>query len=322
MRAAFKYVKFNKEIEIDCERDHVKLLIEATVRLLPCLIRLGDLLEVVSHCSSIRGAPSWTLNPTGGGHIWGLQHFFGAWNADVWNATHSYFPLLYHCFKLETFYVSDDMKSLFVKGIIVDRVAIVSETFPRYLLATQATWHRTVRELLLQWQECIQKSLEISFEESLIDILFSSEVIKEHPVFTIVDTVWPERDKIKDKEARISALCNWFQDSDTNYRLDETEILNSVHTDGYCDPEIHSPALSGRYLFVTTQGKMALGKTLQRGDAVALLSGCVVSYALRSALQDHGESFTLGQPVLLPGVMFGEAWPKDKDGDLKYIRIM
>jgi hypothetical protein len=78
--------------------------------------------------------------------------------------------------------------------------------------------------------------------------------------------------------------------------------------------------LGGWNLFVTSQGKMALGKNLQLGDAIALIAGCDVPFALRPVLQ--GDSYTLGQPVLLPGVMSGQAWLEDQDEKLEEIKIV
>jgi hypothetical protein len=124
----------------------------------------------------------------------------------------------------------------------------------------------------------------------------------------------------KKKKARISALCEWLDDPDISYRLDHEEILSSTHSAGYCQPTIHSPALSGRSLFVTSRGEMTLGKNLQLGDAIALIAGCEVPFALRPVPQ--GDSYTLGQPVLLAGVMSGQAWPEDQNEKLEEIKIV
>jgi hypothetical protein len=124
----------------------------------------------------------------------------------------------------------------------------------------------------------------------------------------------------KKKQARILALCEWINDPDINYRLDHEEILSSTHSVGYCQPTIHSPALGGRNLFVTSQGEMALGKNLQLGDAIALIAGCDIPFALRPVPQ--GDSYTLGQPVLLAGVMSGQAWPEDQKKKLEEIKIV
>lgn len=124
----------------------------------------------------------------------------------------------------------------------------------------------------------------------------------------------------KKKKARTSAFCGWINNADINYRLDREEILNSTHSDDYCQPTIHSPALGGRKLFVTSRGEMALGKNVQLGDAIALIATCDVPFALRPVSQD--DSYTLGQPVLLPGVMSGQAWPEDQDEKLEEIKII
>ena len=124
----------------------------------------------------------------------------------------------------------------------------------------------------------------------------------------------------KKKEARTLALCEWINDPDINYRLDYDEILSSNHSEGYCQPTIHSPALGGRNLLVTSRGEMALGKSIQPGDAVALIAGCNVPFALRTVPQS--DSYTLGQPVFLPGAMFGQAWPEDQDEKLEELKIV
>lgn len=101
--------------------------------------------------------------------------------------------------------------------------------------------------------------------------------------------------------------------------MDHDEILNSARSESYTQPIIHSPALGGRSLFITSQGQMALGKDLQLGDAVALIAGCDVPFALKPVPQR--KSYTLGLPVLLPGVMEGQAWPAGLDEDLEEIEI-
>ncbi len=95
----------------------------------------------------------------------------------------------------------------------------------------------------------------------------------------------------KKKKARTSALCEWIDEPDVNYRLTHEEILSSVHSKGYCHPTIHSPALGGRSLFVTSRDKMALGKDLLLGDAIALISGCDVPFALRPVPQRDSYPF-------------------------------
>ena len=135
----------------------------------------------------------------------------------------------------------------------------------------------------------------------------------------------PDRDlqaveKDNKKKARILALCEWINDPDINYRLDHKEILSSTYLEDYCQPTIYSLALGGRNLFVTSRGEMALGRNLQLGDAIALIAGCDVPFALRPVPQ--GDSYTLGQPVLLPRVMSGQAWSEDQDEKLEAIKIV
>ena len=120
--------------------------------------------------------------------------------------------------------------------------------------------------------------------------------------------------------ARTLALREWIDDPDIYYRLDVEEILSSARSEHYSKPTIRSPALGGRNLFVTSSGKMALGKSLEVGDAIALITECDVPFALRAVPEQ--DSYTLGMPVLLPGVMHGEAWPEDGTEGLKEISIV
>lgn len=124
----------------------------------------------------------------------------------------------------------------------------------------------------------------------------------------------------KKNRARTLALREWIEDPDINYRLDNEEILSSARSESYCQPRVHSPALSGRRLVVTSQGRMALGKNIQHGDDIALISECDVPFALRPV--QGKDSYTLGMPVLLPGVMQGEAWPENGIEGLEEIKIV
>jgi hypothetical protein len=69
------------QIKANYQRDLIGVLREVTVRIIPHFKKLGNLLEIVSHCSGIPGAPSWTLNITGGEHVWNATHYFGGWYA-------------------------------------------------------------------------------------------------------------------------------------------------------------------------------------------------------------------------------------------------
>ncbi|KAH9217457.1 heterokaryon incompatibility protein-domain-containing protein [Leptodontidium sp. 2 PMI_412] len=328
------------QIKVDYQRDLIDVLREFTFRIVPCLAKLGDLLETVSYCPDIPDAPSWVLNITDSGHVWNATHYFG-----VWYATHNFgVPSPSTANSPMTHRISPDMNTLHVKGIIVDRVAVISDEFPHYLLENQATWHEKVRDMLIQWRICTHNALIASFEESIIEILFAAtnaveemrdkvlvydkddetlltnSVYRIHPVENPPDRDLQVVEKDKKKKARTFALREWIDDPDINYRLDHEEILSSVRSECYGPPTIHSPALGGRSLFVTSQGKMALGKNLQLSDAIALISGCDVPFILRPVPQR--ESYTLGLPVLLPGVMLGQAWPEDQYEKLEEIKIV
>ncbi|KAH7417784.1 heterokaryon incompatibility protein-domain-containing protein [Cadophora sp. MPI-SDFR-AT-0126] len=327
------------QIEVNYQRHLIDVLKEFTSRIVPLLAKLGDLLETVSHCPDIPGAPSWILNITGSGHVRRAEHYFG-----VWNATGRLGALsLSTANSPTTFRISSGMETLHVKGIIVDRVALISDEFPHYLLDSQATWHQKVQDILIQWRTCTQNALAADFENSVIDILFAATNFGEkmadnvtvydddgtlltnsvYKTYSVEDP--PDRDfqvaeRQKKKEARTFALREWLNNPNINYRLDREEILSSVRSEHYSQPTIHSPALGDRTLFVTSQGRMALGKNLQLNDAIALIAGCDVPFALRPVTQE--KSYTLGLPVLLPGVMFGEVWPGNQDEGLEEIRIV
>lgn len=143
---------------------------------------------------------------------------------------------------------------------------------------------------------------------------------KIHKVDNPPDRKLQAAEREQKKKARTSALREWLDDPDINYRLDHDEILSSASSEGYCHPTIHSPALGQRNLFVTSQGKMALGKNLQPDDVIALISGCDVPFALRPV--PRCDTFTLGQPVLLPEAMTGELWPEDPSERLEEIKIV
>lgn len=151
------------QIKVDYERDLIDVLREVTSRIIPCLAKLGDLLEAVSFCPDVPDAPSWMLNIANSGHIWNATHYFG-----MWCATRNFgVP------SPSTHRVSRDMDSLHVTGLIVDSVAVISDEFPLYVLENQATWHEKVRDMLVQWRIGTQNTLIASFEESVIEILFA-----------------------------------------------------------------------------------------------------------------------------------------------------
>jgi hypothetical protein len=158
------------QMKVDYQRDVVDILKEFTFRIVPCLEKLGDLLETVSHCPRITEAPTWMLNITGGGHVWMATHFFGVWHATSNFGVSTPSTTNHHT----THRISSDMETLHVKGIILDHVAIISDEFPHYLLENQVTWHEKVRDMLHQWRTCTQNALTIGFEKSIIEILFAA----------------------------------------------------------------------------------------------------------------------------------------------------
>lgn len=132
------------QIKVNYQRDLISVLRKVTVRIIPHFKKLGDLLEVVSHCPGIPGAPSWTLNITGSEYVWSAIHYFG-----VWNATRSFCAsstTTTNCSMMHR--ISSDMGTIHVKGIIVDLVAVISDEFPYYALENQARWHDKVRDML------------------------------------------------------------------------------------------------------------------------------------------------------------------------------
>jgi hypothetical protein len=93
----------------------------------------------------------------------------------MWNATRSLGVLSTTTTNYPmTHRISSDMETLHVKGIIVDRVAVVSDEFPHYTLENQVRWHEKVRNMLIQWRLCTQKGFNTGFEESIIDVLFAA----------------------------------------------------------------------------------------------------------------------------------------------------
>ncbi|KAL2059892.1 hypothetical protein VTL71DRAFT_10047 [Oculimacula yallundae] len=337
------------QIKVDYDRSLIDVLKEFTFRILPYLAKLGDLLELVSYCPPVPDAPSWMLNITGSGYVSNATHYFG-----VWYATNELgVPSLSTDSRRTMHHVSPDMNTLYIKGIIVDRVAVLSYVFPHYLLENQRVWHEQIRNMLIEWRFCTKGALNGGFEESVIDILFATthfidefvdkvgqnvrfekvncydgdegtlltnSVYNVHHVENPPDPQIQAAARKNKKKARISALREWIEDPDIDYRLDHEEIVSSVRSECYHKPTVHSPALGGRSLFITTQGKMALGKNLQLGDAIALIAGCDLPFALR--LVPQSDCYTLGLPVLLPEVMSGQAWPGDQDRTLEEIKIV
>lgn len=77
-------------------------------------------------------------------------------------------------------------------------------------------------------------------------------------------------------------------------------------------------ALSGGMLFLTTEGRFALGFcTLQRGDLICVFAGLGIPFIVRP----EGLNFTLVGCVYVDGVMDGERWPNNED-DLTWWKIV
>jgi hypothetical protein len=65
---------------------------------------------------------------------------------------------------------------------------------------------------------------------------------------------------------------------------------------------------------------MGLGKRVQPGDAIALITTCEIPFALRPV--PGTSAYTLGQPAVLEDVMMGEQWPADNETGLEAIEIV
>lgn len=150
------------QIPVDYKLDLAEVMREATVLLLPKLKRLGDLLETVSLCPAVEGAPSWTLNFAFGGHLGSSCHFWGMWYASTMNSSN-------------VTVTSPDGHVLHTKGRIVDYATAVSDTFPHYTTSRQAKWHEETRNILSRWrQNCLEHDLRKGFEDSVSDILLAA----------------------------------------------------------------------------------------------------------------------------------------------------
>lgn len=160
----------------------------------------------------------------------------------------------------------------------------------------------------------------ILLSSSVYEIHYDDESPLDSPHQNLSQSSIPSStEQNEQRKHRASKLRKWLNDCRTPYRLDQEEILHSCLSENFCSPIIHSSALSARSLFVTSQGKLALGRNIQAGDAIAILSSCDLPFALRPV--PGRDCYTLGQPVLLPGVMSGEAWPEDQKTGLEDIKI-
>ncbi|KAI6086033.1 hypothetical protein F4821DRAFT_139418 [Hypoxylon rubiginosum] len=124
----------------------------------------------------------------------------------------------------------------------------------------------------------------------------------------------------KKPQARVSAFTEWPNNPTiSSFRFDTEDILSSIHAENYLSTT-HSPALSSRSLFVTKKGRMGLGKSVQCGDALVLVTTCQLPYALRPVSVE--KTYTLVQPIVLEVVMLGEEWSADNKSGLETIKIV
>lgn len=149
------------QIKVDYERELNSLLREVTVRIIPGLRKLGDLLDLVGQCPAVPRAPSWTLNLTCGKHLHPATPYFGLW-------------VTTRLISSNTARISSDEKTLQVQGVIVDHVSIVSDEFPHYTLRDQARWHEEVHAVLIEWRARTSKLPKDGFEEGLVAVLYAA----------------------------------------------------------------------------------------------------------------------------------------------------
>ncbi|CAM1509382.1 Fc.00g031210.m01.CDS01 [Cosmosporella sp. VM-42] len=294
------------EIKVDYKRDLVDVLREATVRIIPH-ITLGALFELVSLCPAVPNAPSWILNLSCGKHLDWNSQFLGEWRmgiADIKNPGSLF----------------SDKTSLSVTGLLVDHVYIISEEFPHYALEDQAKWHNEVHAILTRWRIRTRPFLKKKFVEALVDILMAETCETKWKV-TFGHRSTPKQKELElEKGIECKQLSAWLNDPGIPYRLDRDGILRSTRSESRFSPAIHSPALGGRNLFITSKGKMGLTRKVKVGDTIAVIYGCEVPYALRAVPRTN--KYTLGQPVMLPGNMSGEGWPTEGKPGLRKIVIV
>lgn len=181
-------------LAVDYERNPEDVLREVTARLIPCLCKLGDSLDIVSMGPVIPNVPSWTLNIVGCGHVFNTCQFLGMFNASKHPSNNH--PATHH--------ICSNMEGLHVRGILFDRVALVSDVFPHYELETQAVWHKDVNKMLVEWRNRTQDILDGDFEESMVDALFAaanfvedlSNGIRQHQTWKPVGHIYSVRSPI------------------------------------------------------------------------------------------------------------------------------
>ncbi|KAK7911998.1 hypothetical protein PG985_014479 [Apiospora marii] len=151
------------KIVVDYQRDLSDILRELTAYIIPQTYDVGSLLGLVSLCPPVPRAPSWVLNlqwdrpPKTTSHYSGLRFYM---------STRSGYT--------QTARVLPDGKTLSLRGIVADRIALLSDLFPTYSLASQERWHNDAHTLLMAWKSaCVGAALKSTFEEGLEYILYA-----------------------------------------------------------------------------------------------------------------------------------------------------
>ncbi|KAK8079064.1 uracil phosphoribosyltransferase-domain-containing protein [Apiospora phragmitis] len=331
------------QIKVDYQRDLADILRELSARIIPRISDLGGFLGLVSLCTRVPGPPSWVLNLQCDVPPDTKSHYFG-----LWPFTTSQLGVC------QAAKILADGKTLALRGRIVDHVALVSDEFPFYSLPNQQRWHKDVHTLLRAWKAaCTNGSLKSTFEEAMEYILYAFINSGDSMTAKLYSTARSEGVNVEDDDgtllikmmldnnmhliespggtgdsplevqdkARRSAFREWLNNdsSISSFRLDTEDVLSSERAENLMSTS-HSPALSNSRLFTTTCGRMVLGRMIQQGDAVALISTCQFPIALRPVPETA--KYTLGQPVVLQGVMLGEEWPADCQTGLGTIEII
>ncbi|KAK7995355.1 hypothetical protein PG990_014128 [Apiospora arundinis] len=302
------------QISVDYQRDLSDILRELSARVIPELRDLGAFLSLVTLCLPVPRAPSWVLNLQ-----WDLAPgtdtpYFGCW------------PFTTRSFLApHTAEILPDGKTLALKGIIVDHVALVSAELPTYSPQDQERWHIDVRTLLRIWKDtCTREGPRYKFEEAMEYILFPiinvAEQLASAPSSEPGGTDNPLEALKNIRAAEMSTFREWMGGLDTSqFRFDNEYILSSTRADDLMTTT-HSPAISDSCFFITKGGRMGLGKKTQQGDAIALIEKSELPFALRPILETA--KYTLGEPVVLQGVMLGEEWPNNNQTGIETIEVI
>ncbi|KAK7959559.1 uncharacterized protein PG986_004413 [Apiospora aurea] len=283
------------KIVVDYHRDMSDILRELSVWLISSMSDLGKFLDLVSTCTPVPGAPSWTLN---------LQCNSPP-EAYKYRYERATFGAKY-VFRDSTPEVLPDGKTLSLGGHIVDHVDAISDEFPDYSPLGQKQWHNDAHRLLKVWESACHtsKSLRSTFEEALEDILFPTCISSANS---------------EEGLRALRAFRGWMEDPSTSsFRLDTGDVLLKSHAEGLMSRSV-SPALSNNCLFTATGGRMGLGKMIRHGDAIALISGFQLPVILRPVPETA--RYTLGQPAVLKGFMPGDDWPTQNWSESKKVEV-